>query len=342
MLKDWNLPQDWKTIKTIDAHAAGEPLRVIIDGLPDIPGNTMLEKRRFFLEKLDDVRKGLMWEPRGHADMYGAVVTKPVTPDADIGVLFLHNEGLSTMCGHGVIALTSVLVETGSIPKVSPLTEVKMDTPAGLITAFARIEEGLVKSVYFQNVPSFVVALDETIVVPELGRVKYDLAFGGAFYVYVRAEEVGLDLSAKNYRQLIEKGMSIKRAIIETRDVVHPFEEDLNFLYGTIFIGSPRGRGVDSRNVCVFAGGEVDRSPTGTGVSGRLALHYSRGEIGLNQPFVVESIIGTQFTGRAIQEIRFGPYQAVIPQIEGTAYITARNEFVFDPRDPLSTGFFLR
>jgi len=341
-LKDWKPPQDRKIIKTIEVHAAGEPLRIITDGLPDIPGRTILEKRRYFLKNLDDFRTALMWEPRGHADMYGAILTDPVTPESDVGVLFLHNEGLSTMCGHGVIALAKVLVETGRIPMESPLTEVKMDTPAGLVASFARIGEGQVQSVYFQNVPSFVVALDETIEVPGLGWVRYDLAFGGAFYAYVRAEDVDLDLTAKNCRQLIEKGLNIKRAIMDTRDLVHPFEEDLNFLYGTIFIGPPRGEGADSRNVCVFAGGEVDRSPTGTGVSGRLAIHYARGEIGLNQPLDVESIIGTRFTGRAIKEIPFGPYQAVIPEVEGTAYITGRNEFVFDPKDPLAAGFFLR
>ena len=342
MTEDWNPPQDWKKISTIDAHAAGEPLRVIIGGLPRIPGHTILEKRRHFLENMDDFRKGLMWEPRGHADMYGAILTEPVTPEADTGVLFLHNQGLSTMCGHGVIALTLVLIETGRIPAKPPLTEVKMDTPAGLVTSFARVEERQVKSVYFQNVPSFVLALDETIEVPQAGRVKYDLAFGGAFYAYVQAEDVGLDLSAQNYRLIIEKGMAIKRAIMEVKDIVHPFEEDLNFLYGTIFIAPPRGRGADSRNVCVFADGEVDRSPTGTGVSGRLALHYARGEIGLDQPLVVESIIGTRFTGRVVKEVQCGSHQAVVPEVEGTAYITGRNEFVFDPRDPLANGFFLR
>ncbi len=172
--------------------------------------------------------------------------------------------------------------------------------------------------------------------------MKYDLAFGGAFYAYVQAEDVDLDLSAQNYSQIIEKGMSIKRAIMEARDIVHPFEQDLNFLYGTIFIGPPRGEEADSRNVCVFAEGEVDRSPTGTGVSGRLALHHARGEIGLNQPLVVESLIGSRFTGRAIKEVQYGPHQAVIPEVEGTASITGRHEFVFDPKDPLSTGFFLR
>ncbi|MFQ6109732.1 MAG: proline racemase family protein, partial [Candidatus Aminicenantales bacterium] len=333
---------NWKTISAVDAHAAGEPLRVITGGMPEIPGDTILEKRRYFLENLDHFRRGLMWEPRGHADMYGAIITEPVSHEADLGVLFLHNEGLSTMCGHGIIALTTVLLETGRIPARAPQTEVRMDTPAGLVRAYARVEGQRVKSVAFHNVPSFVLALDETVDVPGLGKVRYDLAFGGAFYAFVQEEEVGVSLTADNYRLLIERGMAIKRAIADTRPIVHPFEKDLNFLYGTIFIGSPQDEGASSRNVCVFADGEVDRSPTGTGVSGRLAIDFARGEISLKQEITIESIIGTRFKGRIIEETQFGPYEAVIPEVEGSAHITGKHEFVFDPDDPLCYGFFLR
>ena len=342
MLKKWKPPEDWKMITTIDVHAAGEPLRVIIEGMPEISGKTILEKRRYFLEEMDYFRKGLMWEPRGHADMYGAVVTEPVSPGADLGVLFLHNEGLSTMCGHGIIALTTVVLETGMIPKKLPETEVKIDTPAGLVTAYARVEERCIKSVRFQNVPSFVLVLNETVDVPGLGRVQYDIAFGGAFYAYVQAKDIGVDITHGNYRLLIEKGMIIKKAIMESLPMIHPFEEDLNFLYGTIFIDPTQSEGADSRNVCIFAEGEVDRSPTGTGVSGRLAIHFARQEIELNQSIVVESIIGTRFTGRVIKETQFGSYNAIIPEIEGSAHITGKNEFFFDPKDPLCYGFFLR
>ncbi len=342
MAMHWNPPADWKVVTSIDAHAAGEPLRVIVEGIPEIPGRTILEKRRYFLENLDHFRKGLMWEPRGHSDMYGAIITEPVSPEGDLGVLFLHNEGLSSMCGHGIIALTTVVLETGMIHTKRPETEVKFDTPAGLITALAHIDKGRVTSVRFHNVPSFVLALDETVDVPDLGKVRYDLAFGGAFYAYVQAEDIGIDLAPENYILLIEKGMKIKRSVMESYPIIHPFEKDLNFLYGTIFIGPSKNEGVDSRNVCIFAKGEVDRSPTGTGISGRLAIDFARGEIELNQPLVIESIIGTRFRGQVIKETSFGPYRAIIPEIEGAACITVTSEFYFDSKDPLCYGFFLR
>jgi len=191
-------------------------------------------------------------------------------------------------------------------------------------------------------VPSFVLALDETVDVPGLGQVRYDIAFGGAFYAYVQAEEVGLTCTPEHFRSLIEKGIAIKRAVMASRSIPHPFEEDLSFLYGTIFIGPPLEEGAHSRNVCIFAEGEVDRCPTGTGVSGRLAIRYARGEIGLDQPIVVESIIGSRFTGRIVETTTFGPYPAIIPEVEGTAHITGRHEFLIDPTDPLRDGFILR
>ena len=322
----WNPPDNWEKITTIDAHTEGEPLRVIISGYPELQGTTILEKRRFAKEYLDFFRTTLMWEPRGHADMYGCIITSAFSPTADFGVIFFHNEGYSTMCGHGIIGVTKIILEIGLIPMSSPITTVKIDTPAGLITAFARIEDNHVKSVYFHNVPSFVLALDEVVDVPGLGEISYDIAFGGAFYAYVQAKDAGLKLIPNEYSQLIEKGMAIKRAVMETRAIKHPFEQDLNFLYGTIFIGSPLSKGADSRNVCIFAGGEVDRCPTGTGVGGRMAIHYKRGEISINQSMIIESILGSQFSGKIIGTTKFGPYEAVIPEVEGSAYITGKNK----------------
>jgi proline racemase len=254
-LKNWTPPRSWKRIRAIDAHTGGEPLRVIVDGLPRIPGRTILEKRRWFKKNLDAIRRGLMWEPRGHADMYGAVVTEPVTPDGDLGVLFIHNEGLSTMCGHGIIALATVAVETGLVGVDRPETRIAIDTPAGRVTAFARVEAGSkrVGSVRFLNVPSFVDTLDGVVDVPGIGRVTYDLAFGGAYYAYVQAGPLGLKLTPDNARALIDAGMAVKRAVMAARPIVHPFAKDLGFLYGTIFIGPPLGRGAQSRNVCIFA-----------------------------------------------------------------------------------------
>jgi len=341
-MKNWRPPDHWLKITTIDAHTAGEPFRVITGGLPDLPGDTILARRRHIKNHLDYLRTALMWEPRGHADMYGGIITPPVTRGADFGILFLHNEGYSTMCGHGIIGIVKVALETGLIPKTAPTTTIRIDSPAGLITAHARIASDKIQSIYFENVPSFVLALDEVIEVPGVGPVRYDIAFGGAFYAYVRAEDVGLTCTPQDFAALVHKGMAIKRAITETRRIPHPFEEDLSFLYGTIFIGQPESEVAHSRNVCIFAEGEVDRSPTGTGVSGRLAIHHARREIGLNQPITIESIIGTCFSGEIIQETTYGPHAAVIPQIEGSAHITGRHEFLIDPDDPLKEGFILR
>lgn len=337
------IPQsDWLKITAIDAHTGGEPFRVIVDGFPELKGNTILERRRYAKEHFDHLRTALMWEPRGHADMYGCILTPPVTPEADFGILFIHNEGFSTMCGHGIIGITTVVLGTGMLPMRSPIPEIKIDSPAGLITAYAHVENSHIKSVSFHNVPSFVAALDEVIDVPGLGKVRYDLAFGGAYYAYVNAGDVGLTCSPKDYRPLIETGMAIKRAIMKDRPIQHPFEKDLGFLYGTIFVGPPTEEGSHSQNVCIFAEGEVDRSPTGTGVSGRLAIHHRRGEIKLNQPVVIESIISSKFTGKVVQETTFGPYPAIIPEVEGQAHITGKNEFWINPKDPLKTGFILR
>jgi len=341
-MRQWMPPKGWMRITAIDLHTGGEPFRVITGGFPDPGGDNILARRRWMKDRFDHLRTALMWEPRGHADMYGCIVTPPVTPGADIGVLFMHNEGYSTMCGHGIIAITKTVLETGLIPMSTPETTVRIDSPAGLITAYARVSAGEVKTVRFKNVPSFVLAKDEIAEVPGLGRVRCDIAFGGAFYAYVDAGEAGVRCIPDDFRQLIEKGMAIKRAVMAKRQIVHPFEADLGFLYGTIFISPPQGPDAHSRNVCVFAEGEVDRSPTGTGVSGRLAIHHARGEIGIGERITVESIIGSRFSGTVVDTTTFGPHPAVIPEIEGTAHITGRSEFVIDPSDPLRDGFMLR
>jgi proline racemase len=276
----WRPPADWIRIVTVDAHTGGEPFRVVCSGFPALEGETILERRRFAHEHLDHLRTALMWEPRGHADMYGCLVTRPVTAGADVGVLFMHNEGYSTMCGHGIIALVTVALETGMFPMEEPQTTLRIDTPAGLVTARAFVQGGHVQRVAFHNVPAFVVELDAEVTIPGLGAIRYDLAFGGAFYAYVEAQSLGLHCRPEDYRALIERGMQIKRAVIAARPIQHPFEDDLGFLYGTIFTGPPEEAAHHSRNVCVFAEGEVDRSPTGTGVSGRVAIHHARGRFG--------------------------------------------------------------
>jgi len=329
-------------IRTLEAHAAGEPLRIVLDGFPDVPGETILAKRRYVRENLDHLRTALMWEPRGHADMYGCLVTEPVNPGSHFGVLFLHNEGYSSMCGHGVIALTTAVLEKGLFGIPGDLEAVRIDTPAGLVEAFPRRAAGRVESVSFRNVPSFVYARDHRVDVPGIGPVSCDVAFGGAFYAFCRAEDLGVRLVPGDFRKLIDLGMKVKRAVMKSLPIRHPFEEDLGFLYGTIIMGpadDPRHFG---RNVCVFAEGEVDRSPTGTGVSARAALHAAKGEIALGEPFIVESILGTTFTGRAVERLPFGPHEAVIPEVTGGAYLTGTSEFWIDPADTLKHGFILR
>ena len=335
----WSPPTDWTRITTIDAHAAGEPLRVITGGLPRIPGETILAKRRYAREHLDHIRRALMFEPRGHADMYGAILTDPVTDDGDLGVLFIHNEGYSTMCGHGVIALVTVLLETGML---SPHEIVKLDTPAGRVTARADFDGVRVRSVAFENVPSFAYKLNQSANIPGIGEICYDVGFGGAFYAYCKATDLGVQIIPEEFRKLIEVGMAVKRAVMDSIEIRHPFEEDLGFLYGTIIDGLALGVGADSRNVCIFAEGEVDRSPTGTGVSGRVAIEHAKGRLAIGEPIMIESLIGTRFTGRAVRETRFGDYSAIVPEVEGSAWITGRHEFLIAPDDPQRDGFMLR
>ncbi|MBT8397336.1 MAG: proline racemase family protein, partial [Gemmatimonadetes bacterium] len=312
--------------------------------LPHIPGSTILEKRRHATRHLDTLRTALMWEPRGHADMYGAILTEPVTEDGDAGVLFIHNEGFSTMCGHGIIGLAMAGVEGGAVPldETEEGTVIRLDTPAGRVTAFPERSDGKIERASFQNVPSFVLALDREVAVDGLGTVPYDVAFGGAYYAFCRADDLGVTLDHTGFRTLIDVGMRIKRAVMDTFPIEHPFEEDLGFLYGTILVGEARDARNHSRNVCVFADGEVDRCPTGTGVSARAAIHFARGELGIGEPFRVESILGTIFTGEVEETTRFGNYDAVIPRVSGTSYITGRNEILLDPNDPLKHGFMLR
>ena len=336
-------PAHWLKIKTIDMHTGGEPLRVIVDGFPKLEGSSVLEYRNFIKNKYDHLRLALMHEPRGHADMYGCILLPPNDDDGDFGILFLHNEGYSTMCGHAIIAISTLAIEMNWVEITSPETHIKIDAPCGRINSFVKIKEGKVESVYFHCVPSFVVALDQKIEVEGLGNVEYDLAYGGAFYAYVNSDKLGIPLVPENYSLLIQKGMDIKRAVMKSNSQIkHPFEVDLSFLYGTIFIGGPVTEGLHSRNVCIFAEGEVDRCPTGSGVSGRMSIHFMRNEIKIGETMTIESITGSVFKGSVVRKEKYGDFDAVIPQVEGTAHITGQHEFLIDPDDPFKLGFFLR
>jgi len=334
-------PKEWLCIKTIEMHTGGEPLRILTEGLPEIQGETILEKRRYFRDYLDYIRTGTMFEPRGHADMYGAVITEPVTPDGDFGTFFMHNEGYSTMCGHATLALTKLAIETNLID-YQPGDYIKIDAPPGRLIARAEVKEGRVVRSSFINVPSFVLYIDETVDVPGIGTVSFDVAYGGAFYAFCDADALGLTLDERSYHLLIDYGKRIKKAVIDHFKIKHPFEEDLSFLYGVIFTGEARNKTHHSRNVCIFADGEADRSATGSGVSARAALHYAKGELGLDEQITIESILGTTMDVKIISTENYGRHKAVIPEVSGIAYFTGRSEFWFDPKDPLKKGFILR
>lgn len=335
-LTDWRPPEHWTRITTIDMHTSGEPLRVIIDGLPPIEGQSVLEKRRYFREHFDHLRTGLMWEPRGHADMYGAVLTS--SADADFDVFFLHNEGYSTMCGHAIIALTKLVVETQLVDN----HEITFNVPAGRILARAHLSDGKVIESSFRNVPSFLYLRDQHVNVEGIGTVQFDVAYGGAFYAFVNAQAVGLQLTPEHVDRIIDYGRRIKHAVMDQFPIKHPFEEDLSFLYGTIFTAPALNPSHHSRNACIFAEGELDRSATGSGVSARAALHFAKGELRLNERVEIESILGSTMSVEVVDVTKFGPYDAVIPEVSGTASITGRNEFYFDPDDPFRNGFIFR
>lgn len=310
-------------------------------GLPPIPGETMLARRRYLKERLDEVRRILLWEPRGHQDMYGCVVTPPVSADAQCGVLFMHNEGYSTMCGHGVIGLTTVLVETGQVPATEPETPLAFDTPAGLVRARARVSGGRVVEVSVENVPSFVyTAL--TVDLAGHGSVDVTVAFGGAFYALVEGLSAGLGEAPGPLRELVDCSVAINQAVSRTLAIAHPLEPELRGLYGVVIAWPPQRPGAHQTSVTVFADREVDRSPCGTCTSAWMAARWAQGTLRVGDLFVNESLLGTRFTGRVLRETLVGPYAAVVPEVTGQAFITGFHTFVVDPEDPLGDGFLLR
>ena len=341
-LEKWSPNNKRLEINTIDAHTGGEPLRIIINGFPRLNGNTVLEKRNHLAQEFDHLRKTIMLEPRGHADMYGALIVEPENKGSDFGVIFMHNEGYSTGCGHAVIAISTVLVETGIINVIEPETEINMDVPSGTIKSYVKVKNNKVNSVRFLNVPSFVELLDASISIPGLGIINYDLAYGGAYYAIVKGEDVGLNSKLSKMSEFVDIGMKIKNNIIQHIKIEHPIMPEMNFLYGTIFTFDPIDNNNHSRNVCVFANGEVDRSPTGTGVSARAAIHYARNEIKIREMLTIESIIGSTFNVSVIEESKIGSLDAVIPEVVGSANIVGRNTFWVDPTDDIAQGFMLR
>jgi proline racemase len=335
-------------IRTIDAHAAGEPLRLVVEGMPAPEGRTMLEKRAWAMKRLDHLRKALILEPRGHTDMYGALLTEPTTRDAHAGVLFMHNEGWSTMCGHGIIAVSTIAIERGLIwskQEGQPATvQLRFDTPAGRVDARANVtykgDAVRVDSVAFRNVPSFV--FEPSLLVPVAGRkIPVDIAFGGAFYAIVDAEAAGVPIDAAHLPELRRLGMIIAREVEKLRQVVHPNDPGLEGIYGTIFTAPSQLPDAHLRNVTIFADAEVDRSPCGTGTAAVMAVLNDMGLLLDDVPFVHESIVGSIFTGRVVERIAVGDKPAIVPEIEGSAWITGEHTFLIDGDDPLKAGFRL-
>ena len=362
-----------RRITTIDAHAAGEPLRLVVGGIPTPPGATMLDKRAALRRRRDRLRRALMHEPRGHAGMYGALLTEPVSPGADAGILFMHNEGYSSMCGHGIIAAVTIALERGLLVPRDPAADLVLDTPAGPVCARARLRESgspagvaagradapqagppprrgdgrgggaparRVERVSFANVPSFV--LHGGLRVDLRSRqVPVDVAFGGAFYAIVDAEAAGVPLRAERLADLRALGMEIKGAVERTVDVAHPEELRLRGVYGTVFTGPPEQPGADLRSVTIFADAQVDRSPCGTGTAAVMAVLDALGLLGSGRPFVQESLIGTRFEGTVDSRTVVGELPALRPRIEGQAWITGEHTFLIDDDDPLRAGFLL-
>jgi len=333
-------------LRTIDAHAAGEPLRLIVGGFPSPHGRTMLDKREWLKRHADHLRRALMLEPRGHADMYGALLTEPVMPGSHAGVLFMHNEGYSTMCGHGIIAVTTIALERGILVPGGDGCSIVYDAPAGAIRARAKRAgaaegAGRVENVAFQNVPSFVLHGGLTVKLATR-HIRADVAFGGAFYAIVDSEAVGLPIDAPHLPDLRRIGMEIKVAIEREQKIVHPLEPGLRGIYGTIFTGPPESTGkgaADLRNVTIFADAEVDRSPCGTGTAAVMAVIDAMGLLADDRPFVHESLIGTTFSGRLVGRTSVGEHAAIVPEIEGSAWITGEHTFLIDEGDPLKSGF---
>ncbi|HTS14443.1 MAG TPA: proline racemase family protein [Candidatus Sulfotelmatobacter sp.] len=348
------------TIQTIDLHCGGEPLRLITSGYPPVPAGTVLERRRWVQQHADHVRRTVVLEPRGHRDMYAAVLLPSGRPDADLTVLFMHNEGYSTMCGHGTIALATALVEEGLFPATEPATVIRLEAPAGIVTAHASVRRTTpdkapeVTGVRFDNVPSYLAARDlpvdpDGLERPSDGPIKVDIGFGGAYYGIVDAAELGLRVVPAQTEALTRAGAAITEVLRRDHTPTHPTETDLGFVYGTIIVDHDpataqdgRARDADIRNVTVFADAEVDRSPCGSGTSALLAQAGTRGTLPVGGSLRNASLTGAVFEGRLDGPGVIGGQAAWQTSVAGTAYVTGYSTFVVDERDPLGDGFLLR
>ncbi|WP_028064419.1 proline racemase family protein [Solirubrobacter soli] len=324
----------------VDSHTEGMPTRVVTGGFGPVPGATMLERKLHFEAHMDDLRLLLMREPRGHGAMSGAILQPPTRDDADWGVLFIEVSGLLPMCGHGTIGVATVLVETGMVEVTEPETVIRLDVPAGLVEARVAVENGRATAVTIRNVPSFLHTRDQIVDVPGLGVVKYDMAFGGNFYALTPAADAGLVVDPANNAALIEKGLAVMAAINAADRPVHPGDPRINGCHHVVFY-EPGRDGADAVAATSIHPGWLDRSPCGTGTSARMAQLHARGELALDTPFVNQSVIGTRFTGRLVEETSVAGVPAVVPTITGRAWVTGMSQYLLDDSDPFPAGFAL-
>jgi len=326
---------------TVDTHTVGEPTRTIMGGIPYIPGNTVSEKMLYFKEKEDWIRKILMYEPRGNDVMSGVILTEPCTPGADLGVIFIEVGGYLPMCGHDTIGVSTALIETGIIEPVEPYTYITLDTPAGLVKVKVRVENNVAKEVTFTNVPAFVFAQDMEIDVPNLGAVKLDIAYGGNYYAIVQAGSLGLSVKPTEGQKLVAMGNIIKEAVNQQVKVYHPEKGFIDEVTHVEFSDDPTHPEATVKNAVVIPPGAIDRSPCGTGTSAKMATLYAKGKLRIDEKFVHESIIGTIFTCRILEETKVGSFTAIVPEVTGSAYVTGMHTFVIDPEDPIQEGIVL-
>jgi proline racemase len=330
-----------RVLSALDYHTEGEPMRIVTGGVPTLPGRTMLERSAHFAAQHDALRRLILYEPRGHAAMCAALLVPPSDPAADTGIVFVEPLGVVHMCGHGAIAIATMLVETGAVAMRAPETPVVLDTAAGPVTARVHVEGDRVVGATIRNVPAYSALLDAKVTVPGLGPVAFDLAYGGHFYALVEAAGVGLTLEPGQAARIVEAGERIRAAIEAEVPLVHPEGEQSKGLVYVQFYAPPSHPRAHLKNAVVVAPAGLDRSPCGTGTSARLANLWARGGIALHREFVHESIIGTLFEGRVVATTRVGAYEAVIPEITGRAYLSGFNQLVLRPDDPFPAGFLL-
>ncbi|MBC1353524.1 proline racemase [Listeria innocua] len=334
-----------KMFSAIDTHTAGEAARLITGGIPKIPGKTMAEKKQYLMEHKDTLRQTLMFEPRGHNDMFGAFILEPTTAEADLGIIFMDTGGYLNMCGHNTIAAVTAAVETGMVEvnELDQKVSVTLDTPAGLVRATAYLDEPFhVKEVSFENVESFLYKRDQEVDVPGLGTIKVDISFGGSFFAILPSNIVGLKVEPSNVAEFAAFGVKIRQAINEQITIQHPTLTHIQTVDLVEFYDAPTNPMATYKNVVVFGNGQIDRSPCGTGTSAKIATLFAKNELKVDEPFVYESILGTLFIGRVKSESKVADIPAVIPEITGSAYITGFNSFLVDDKDPLKNGFVLK